>query len=327
MNIGKIKDKFLDKKIVNYFTVKKEEVLLGPKIGGDFSAIKVGEGEVVVLTTSPVISEPEEVGRFALELATKNVELSGATCFGIMLSIIVPLDFTNDRLFELIKSIEVSSRRFGVMILGGDTLASEAVTKPIITATGIGFTKKEKVITINDVKEGDDIVMTGFAGDYGTLVIASRKEEELTAVFGADFLRQTKKQIGTNFRKVIDIAKKSDACAIHDITECGVNRAIWDFAIGANIGITIDIDAIPITRYTIEICEYYDINPYELFCHNAMLIATEDGESLVSELLKEGVRASLIGKATSDKKVIIKGNEINRTLIPPKIDELYRVIK
>ena len=38
-----------------------------------------------------------------------------------------------------------------------------------------------------------------------------------------------------------------------------------------------EIEKIPIKQHTIEICEYFDLNPYQLMSTGAMLIASDQG--------------------------------------------------
>ena len=81
-----------------------------------------------------------------------------------------------------------------------------------------------------------------------------------------------------------------------------------------------------IRQETVEICEYFDVNPYGLISSGAMLMATEDGESLVKDLCEAGIPATVIGKAVAgNDRVIIREDE-RRFLEPPKTDELYKVL-
>ena len=58
-----------------------------------------------------------------------------------------------------------------------------------------------------------------------------------------------------------------------------------------------------------------------------MLMAAEDGNTLVRELEKEGISATIIGKATEGNDRVLLNEDEKRFLEPPKTDELYEVME
>ena len=60
-----------------------------------------------------------------------------------------------------------------------------------------------------------------------------------------------------------------------------------------------------------EICEYFDINPYELISSGCMLMAAPDGNGLVMALERAGIPATVIGKATEGNDRTIRSGEEN----------------
>jgi len=122
------------------------------------------------------------------------------------------------------------------------------------------------------------------------------------------------------------IAVGTGVSAMHDVTEGGIFGALWEMAEASDVGLEIEWKKIPVKQETIEICEFFGINPYELISSGAMLMAAEDGNKLVLDLKKAGIEACVIGKATAaNDRVLINGEE-RRFLEPPKTDELYKVL-
>ena len=66
------------------------------------------------------------------------------------------------------------------------------------------------------------------------------------------------------------------------------------------------------------------LNPYQLISSGSMLIGTDHGSQLVDALAKEGIHASVIGKAVEGNDRVIFNDGEKRFLEPPKADELYR---
>ena len=122
------------------------------------------------------------------------------------------------------------------------------------------------------------------------------------------------------------VAVKSGVAAMHDVTEGGIFGALWEMAQASGVGLEIYLKKIPLKQETVEICEFFGINPYELISSGSMLMAAEDGNLLVMNLKKAGIAAALVGKATKgNDRVLINGEE-RRFLEPPKVDELYKAV-
>ena len=121
------------------------------------------------------------------------------------------------------------------------------------------------------------------------------------------------------------VAAKSGACAMHDASEGGVFGALWEFAEAAGVGLQIDLKKIPIRQETIEICEFFDINPYKLASQGAMIIAAADGNAVVRALAAQEIPAVVVGKATDSNDRVLLCDGERRFLETPQTDELLHV--
>ena len=121
------------------------------------------------------------------------------------------------------------------------------------------------------------------------------------------------------------VAVKSGASAMHDVSEGGIFGALWELAESAGVGLEIDLKKIPIRQETVEICEFFDLNPYKLLSGGCLLIATEDGNGLVMELEKADIPAVIIGKATDSNDRVLINEEERRFLETTQTDELISV--
>ena len=72
-----------------------------------------------------------------------------------------------------------------------------------------------------------------------------------------------------------------------------------------------------------EICEFFDINPYKLLSGGCLLIAATDGNAVVMELEKAGIPAVVIGKATDRKDRVLINEDERRFLETAQTDELW----
>ena len=113
---------------------------------------------------------------------------------------------------------------------------------------------------------------------------------------------------------------------MHDITEGGAFGALWEVAAAAGLGLDIDLMKIPVRQETIEVCEVFGINPYELISSGSLLVTTPDGTGLIRALEEAGIPAAIIGKMEDGNDRIIRNGEDRRYLEPPKTDEIYKVV-
>ena len=112
---------------------------------------------------------------------------------------------------------------------------------------------------------------------------------------------------------------------MHDVTEGGILGPLRELAEASDVGLEIDLKAIPFRQETIEICEHFGLNPYYLISSGCMLMAAEKGHDLVRELKQAGIPAAVIGKATKGPaRRILNGSEA-AFLERPRTDELYKI--
>ena len=169
--------------------------------------------------------------------------------------------------------------------------------------------------------------MTKWIGLEATTILAKEREEELRKRFPAGIVDTA---IGFDqFLSVVPesrIAMEHGVTAMHDITEGGVFGALWEMASGAGVGLEVDLKKIPIRQETVEICQYFDLNPYQIMSSGSMMIAADDGHELVRKLEKDGIHASVVGRTNAGNDRILRNGEDVRYLDKPQPDELYKVL-
>lgn len=228
---------------------------------------------------------------------------------------------------RIMEQMELACREAKMQILGGHTEVTAVVNQPVVNVAGVAKAKKGKLISTAGARSGMDIVVTKWIGLEGTTIFAKEKEMELKEHFPASFV-DTAKAFDQYLSVVPEaaVAVKSGVAAMHDVTEGGLFGALWEMAEASGVGLEIDLKKIPIRQETVEICEYFDVNPYGLISSGMMLMASEDGNALVHALAEANIPATVIGKATEGNDRVIVRDEERRFLEPPKTDELYKVL-
>lgn len=288
--------------------------------------MELKEDEIFVMSTDPITGTTQDIGQLAVQITLNDLASAGAEPVGIMLTVLLPERISEAKLKKMMEQVELACHSANVQVMGGHTEITRAVNQPLISVVGVGKAKKGQMVSTAGARPGMDILITKWIGLEGTEIIAKEKEAELLGRYPQAMLDTAK-----GFDQYLSVipeaahAVKSGVGAMHDVTEGGIFGALWEMAKASGVGLEIDLKKIPIRQETIEICEFYDLNPYELIC-GSMLMAAEDGTQLLRDLNEAGIPAVIVGKATEGNDRILLSDEEKRFLEPPKADELYKVI-
>ncbi|MCT4544898.1 MAG: AIR synthase family protein [Vallitalea sp.] len=327
MKLGKVPETVLKRSVFKQIQNRRDEVIVRPNVGEDCSAIKFDKDELCVVSTDPITGAINDIGNLAVNITVNDLASSGAEPIGILITLLLPDGFPEEDLRKIMQDINKQCEVLNVEVIGGHTEVTNAVVKPVISVTGIGKANKEKLVLTGKAQVGQDIILTKWAGLEGTAIITKDNEEDLRRHFNSNLINDAIK-LG-EYISVLEeskIAVKHGATSMHDVTEGGVFGALWEVAACSNVGLEVSLDKIPVKQETIEICEYYNINPYKLISSGCMLITTYDGKVLVDKLKEAGITATVIGKIVKGKDKIVIQSDTRRALTPPKTDELYKVI-
>ena len=327
MKVGKVPENVLKRSVIKQLHYRRDEVIVGPGIGEDCAALALKPDEMVVMSTDPITGTTKDIGKLAIQITANDLASAGAEPIGVLLTILLPDGTREIALKRIMEQMELACRDAKMQILGGHTEVTKVVNQPVVSVTGVAKAKKGQLVTTAGAKPGMDIVVTKWIGLEGTTILSKEKEAELKEHFPEEFV-----DTAISFEQYLSVipeaavAVKSGVGAMHDVTEGGIFGALWEMAEASDVGLEIDLKKIPIRQETIEVCEYFDVNPYGLISSGSMLMAAEDGEELVDRLARAGIPASVVGKAVAgNDRVILRDGE-RRFLEPPKTDELYKVL-
>lgn len=327
MKVGKVPENVLKRSVFKQLHTTRKEVLLGAGVGEDCAAMKLAEDEVFVISTDPITGAAKDIGALAVQITVNDLASAGAEPIGIMLTVLLPENAEEKDLKTVMAQVEEACEKNRIQVMGGHTEVTKVVNQIVISVTGVGKAKEGRVISTAGVKPGMDIIVTKWIGIEGTAILAKEKEAVLRERYSQPFIDKAKEL--DRYISVLSeaaTAVKSGVAAMHDVTEGGIFGALWEIAEASGVGLEIDLKKIPLKQETVEICEFFGINPYELISSGSMLMAAKDGNGLVMELEKAGIPAVVIGKATDSNDRVLLNEEERRFLEPPKTDELYKAL-
>ena len=305
MKQGKLAESVLKRSILKQLHFKRADVCLAAGVGEDCAAFFVAEDEVAVLSSDPVIWEDSLDGRCGVHANLNDLAAGGAQPVGLMLTALLPPGVEEPEMRSMVQTIAQECEPLQVQILGGHTEVTDAVNRPIVSMGG--------------VRPGDDVIVTKWIGLEATAKLAHNRREELLSRYPGHLLDDAER-----FEQYFSIipeaatAVKSGVRAMHDVTTGGIFGALWELAEASGVGLEIELKKIPIRQETVEICEFFDLNPYQLGSTGSLLLAAEDGNRLVLDLKQQGIPAVVIGKATAENDRVVINEEERRFLEPPR---------
>lgn len=326
MKTGKVPINILKRSIIKELTQTNSEVLKGAEAGADYALLRLEMLEDIVVTTNIYEAFDKMMAALAIYKAGNNIACSGATPVAVTVSMTLPSTFSEASLKEYMQAMNEAARELKVEIAGGDTRVSEHVQVPVLTVTGIGKADRHNGMEERKVCAGQELVVSKWIGMEGALLLVNAKEEELQTRYPYAMLDRVKAmEHEMTVLTEAATAVKSDVSAMHDLSEGGILGGLWEFAQKHSVGLEIDLKKIPVKQEIIEICEFYELNPYALRSGGSLLMAVNNGSNLVWELNKLGIEASVIGRITDGNDRIILNQEEKRYLDLPQTDEIYKI--
>ena len=342
MKTGKISESILKRSVLKYCKTKREEVVKGAAPGVDCafftypdrqgrdagSQLSDCQDKVFCAATQTVSLPVIRAGCYAVYAAVNAVAAGGGIPFAMQMGLTLPEGTEESELKRIMQLTEEAAGICKVQIAGGHTEVTGAVKYPVISVTAFGYRlETAERVSRGLPAAGQAVVMTKWMGLEGTAILAQEKEAELLERYPFSITTAAK-----GFEKYLPIlpeaatALKSGATAMHDMRNGGVFGGLYELAGRLGVGLSIDLKKIPVKQETIEICEFFDLNPYGLLSGGSLLIVAEDGDGMVKALQEAGIPAAVIGITTDNNDKVLHNGEEIRFLEPARPDEIGKVI-
>ena len=324
MRLGKISENVLKRSVLKKIKTHRTEVVSGAGIGKDCAILSHPEGVEVVLSTTPVTAPLADLSSYAIPMALNNVAAAGAEPVGVLLTVLLPEETQEAELAQLMERAEEICSLWQAEILGGHTEVIPVVREPVMTVTGVGLRDALQSDRLSGIGPGQDIVVSKWIGLEGTVRLARHYRKELSKRFPSRMIEDA-----AHYDRYLSVipeaatAVKSGVCGMHDVSRGGIFAALWEMASGAGVGLNIDLKKLPVRQETIEICEYFTLNPYELLSGGCLIMAAPEGEKLVRDIAGADIPAVVVGRTTGGNDRVLYNGEEKRYLDMPKTDQIY----
>lgn len=325
MRAGKLSQTIMRRSVLKQLNTVRDDFLLKPSAEEMCTAMRTAQGDITLTASASASGRSASLGIYAIAKAVNDLASRGAQPIGVSVQILLPPSVEEPELKELIRQMDSLCREQHLQIVGIQVEVNPAVCQTMILANALGSAKEEQLLRVSNAGPGQDIVLCGYVGLEGMLRILDECEEELSKRFVPAFIHQMKELKSQMVQ--LDAVRTASACgvtAMQQVGSGGIFAALWEMAEAAGIGLEADMAKMSVRQETIEVCEYYHLNPYQMTSTGCILMMTKDGDALVKALTEGGARAGRLGVATAENARVITSGKEQRFLDRPAADELMR---
>jgi len=331
--IGKVNDDFFQKNILSFTGEQKPEVIIGPSMGVDAAILKIGN-RYMAIAEDPIFPSmtmsPDDFAYVTVHIGASDVAVMGIKPQFMTYSLLLPPGTEDRYIEELIKSISKYANELGISIVGGHTGYYGAVVVPTIggiTVWGLA----DEYISPKGAQVGDDVLITkGAAIEAGALLGYEHKEFLLTTDLDTSLVNKAAERM-----KDVSVVKDAHIAstvggvhAMHDATEGGVKRGLWEVAQASGKGMLIDKSKIFVPEDIAALCNYFKLDPLEIISEGTLVLtcAPEKTAELIAAFAGQGIESAIVGKVTSPVEgCYYMENGEKYELLPPSIDRFWEV--
>ena len=277
----------------------------------------VSDDKDFVWSSASVSGKAPAQVKYAGDLAAKRVRPTA-----VSVQILFPESSDEQELKNIMRILTEICEETGLAITCVQAESAEYVLRTVIQITAVGVKENPKQQTKKWIP-GTEIILCGYTGLEGTLRLVEEAEADLRTRFTPSFIEKTKR-CKESLILPEQILKLPEEAKSRQCGDGGVLCGLWELAEVEKIGFEIDLSKLALKQETVEICEFFQLNPYLLTSAGSYLVLTEHGEETLESLKNAGVPAVRIGFVKEQNARTLVNGEETRYLDRPAPDELSR---
>jgi hydrogenase expression/formation protein HypE len=264
----------------------------------DQAILEIGGARLAFTTDSfvvkPLFFPGGDIGSLAVHGTVNDLAMGGATPLYLSAGFIIEEGFPLEALHRIAVSMSRAAADAGVSIVTGDTKVVERGKGDgvFINTTGIGSVRPGVRLSANQAQPGDLVILSGYIGDHGTAIMASREglEFETTIVSDSAPLHRLVAAM---------LAVSNNLRCLRDPTRGGLASTLNEIAAQSGVSIAIDESSIPVRQEVRGACELLGLDPLYVANEGKLvaIVAPEDADDVLAAMRRNtaGEEAAIIG--------------------------------
>ncbi len=300
---GKVPAALLSR-LLTALPTRHPQLILGPGIGEDAAVIDFPAQRLLVAKSDPITFATQDIGYYAVNVCANDLAVTGATPRFYLPTLLMPAGKSTAHAVEVIfAQVAKACRQLDIVVAGGHSEITAAVTQPVIAGTMLGEVARERFVRSAGCHPGDVILLAGVCPVEGTSLVAREKRADLLKRgWSAERIEQAAHFLydpGISvLAPALAAAQHGYVSAMHDPTEGGVATGLLELALASGNGLEVNLDAIPIPPIAGELCAVYGLDPLGTIASGALLAtaAPANVAALQSVWGQLGVDSAVIGR-------------------------------
>ncbi|MCB1772265.1 MAG: hydrogenase expression/formation protein HypE [Gammaproteobacteria bacterium] len=289
----------------------------------DAAAIDLPPGRVLMTTDGFTVQPLEfpggDIGTLAIHGTCNDLAVSGATPLFLTLNAFIEEGIEIALLDRLVASIARAASESGVVVVAGDTKVVRRGEGGglYLATTGVGIAPPALSLSMDNVRDGDRILVSGPVGDHGICVMLAREE------FGM------RGQLQSDAASVLPLTLAArDFGAVRfmrDPTRGGLATVMHELVHATGLQVRLDQAAVPVSDEVQSVCEMLGYDPLFLACEGRVvaIVSAEQTEGLLAawRALPEGAGAAQIGEVVQGRARVVLVTELGGERILEELED------
>lgn len=289
----------------------------------DAVLLKRTDGELLFTTDGFTVQPLEfpggDIGSLAVHGTTNDLAVAGALPRYLSLNAFIEEGLEVALLDRVIASLAQAAREIGVQVAAGDTKVVRRGEGGglYLATTGIGVRLPGPRLGLDQIRDGDALIVSGPVGDHGIAVMLAREQFGLRGD-----LRSDAASVLPLTRALLDF---SGLRFMRDPTRGGLATVCHEIQHATGSGVHIEQARIPIRDTVQSVCDMLGYDPLFLACEGRVVavIAAEQAEAAVTALrrLPNGEGAAVVGRIDRTVKHVIMHTELGGQRILEELED------
>jgi len=273
--------------------------------GNDQAAFDVEGGKLVMTTDayviSPIFFPGGDIGSLSVHGTVNDIAMAGARPRYLSASFILEEGFPLAQLRRVAESMGAAARAAGVAVVTGDTKVVERGKGDgvFISTTGIGVVPPGIEVSVERVRPGDCVILSGSLGDHGVAVMSRRHDLTFETEIVSDSAALHE------LVAAMVAAGGADLHAMRDPTRGGLGATLNEIAQQAGVGFRLEEEAIPVKPAVTAACELLGLDPLYVANEGKLVafVAPRSAAAVLAAMRDHplGREAAIIGEAVADE--------------------------
>ncbi len=314
---GKLSPEALKRSVLQYVGAVRKELLIGPAVGEDAAVIEWPKGKYLVFSSDPIVGAEKGAGKLLVRINSNDIASKGGDPAYLAVTLILPPSWGEEGAARIMREIHEECVAQGIAVAGGHTEFNDRYERPVIMGALIGTS--DRVLRAEDLRPGDDLIVTKHIGIEGMSILATDKRELLKP-----FMSETDIEELISWTEKTSVLEESKALReiakfMHDPTEGGFMGGIGEISSLSGLRAELDYASVPVHPLTKRAAQKLGFDPLRLIASGSLLAAVpkEKTAEALRKLADINIDAAVVGSM---------GGKLEGP-VPEPSEELWRLLK